>query len=117
MWSKPETRRQGFHTDYITFGEEFSLMSYGCIIGFGDYCYLWTATEKEGEIIYERVHIPFGSAAIFTGNMVHAGAEYEHDDCFRIHKYIDSPNMIHGIAVNQDYNTYNDLTAQLNAIM
>ena len=114
MWTLENTERQGFHTDYNTFGKGFELMSYASILALDDDCYLWVAKVLDNERVFERIYYPFGSIVFFTGNQIHAGDGFTSLNCCRLHRYIESPKMIHGVLVNQDYHSYASITLELN---
>jgi DNA modification methylase len=117
MWSSEKTMRQGFHTDYNTFGEDYNMMAYVSFISLSDDSYVWTAREENGVTLFKRIYYPFGSMVMFTGNCVHAGAEYVGESNLRIHKYIESPNMKHGHLVSQEFKKYDRMTLELNKFM
>jgi hypothetical protein len=117
MWSEKQTMRQGFHTDYNTFAKINKQMSYLTMLSMSDETYLWFATIEKNEVIYERVYYPFGSMLVFTGNMVHAGDAYAGEPNLRVHRYVESPTMIHGELVSQEYKKYADITVQMNSYM
>jgi hypothetical protein len=117
FWSADDkTRRQAFHTDFNTFGEEHNIMAYAWMLSLDDNNYVWTFEEREGKRIYKRNYYPFGTMGILSGNAIHAGDQFCGQN-FKLFKYVDSPNMKHGLGVTQIFTTFNKYTIELNKYM
>jgi DNA modification methylase len=110
-------RRQGFHTDYNTFGKNNYIMAYAHMLSLDDSNYIWTCDFTTGKRVYTRHYYPFGWMCIFSGNYIHAGDEFTGENNFKLFRYLDSPNMYHGFIVTQIFNSFGVHTTELNLYM